>query len=602
MRRAAFRGSSEGGSFRRQRDLKSGDRIDERYEIIRQIGKGGGGIVWLAEHLNMQKKVILKEIVHDLYGMDTEILRTEVDILKRLKHPCLPQVYDYLVIAGKVYTVMEYVPGHNLQEYMDQGAHFSQQQIVVWARQLAEVLVYMHSQPHPVIHRDIKPSNIMVKPDGTICLIDFNISDDTAKHSSLSGYSRGFASPEQIEKAELEARRMSADDIVIDEKTDIYSLGAVLYYLLCGKKPTQSEKTLEEEACCFYPLARIVDRCMQKEKGRRYKNAETLLHALNHMEKSDRDYIKYTWYGRIALTAGLFVLAMGIGLLYFGYTLNQKDAYYAAYNTYMAAVSADRDSAEELALDILNHRQWKTFLDQNPEEEEKIFYELGEYFYRKEEYRNAEKYFERSVETGKASDLCYRDYARSCIMTGKLEKAESILEEAEEKGAAREQILFIKGELLFAREDYAMALSCFTEAREICFSDEQKEEAESLLAKTYIMLENYDEAEHILSDKSVHTYSDWMNLALAYQKNGKWTEAENVLQRLQSMYPDASGVYIRLALLAYETESRRPQALRDYGKMMEYYSKAKQYVGADYTEEWEQLQGLVIELEENGWL
>ena len=157
--------------------LGEGDCIDGRYRIYGEKGKGGGGIVYLAEHLALKKQVVLKQIING--SPDMELLRTEVDILKRLRHPALPQVYDFVNVNGNVFTVMEYIEGYNLQEYLDAGDTFSQEQIVIWARQLAEVLVYMHGQAHPVIHRDIKPSNIMIKPDGNICLIDFNISEDT---------------------------------------------------------------------------------------------------------------------------------------------------------------------------------------------------------------------------------------------------------------------------------------------------------------------------------------------------------------------------------------------------------------------------------------
>lgn len=252
--------------------LGEGDCIDGRYRIYGEKGKGGGGIVYLAEHLALKKQVVLKQIING--SPDMELLRTEVDILKRLRHPALPQVYDFVNVNGNVFTVMEYIEGYNLQEYLDAGDTFSQEQIVIWARQLAEVLVYMHGQAHPVIHRDIKPSNIMIKPDGNICLIDFNISEDTTKALSQDGYSLGYASPEQIQKVQLLQQRIVSDYVQVDVRSDIYSMGAVLYRLLTGRVVPKEYEALAETEWCFYPLAKIVDKCLKVRKEERYSLVE----------------------------------------------------------------------------------------------------------------------------------------------------------------------------------------------------------------------------------------------------------------------------------------------------------------------------------------
>ena len=96
--------------------LGEGDCIDGRYRIYGEKGKGGGGIVYLAEHLALKKQVVLKQIING--SPDMELLRTEVDILKRLRHPALPQVYDFVNVNGNVFTVMEYIEGYNLQEFL----------------------------------------------------------------------------------------------------------------------------------------------------------------------------------------------------------------------------------------------------------------------------------------------------------------------------------------------------------------------------------------------------------------------------------------------------------------------------------------------------
>ena len=235
--------------------LGEGDCIDGRYRIYGEKGKGGGGIVYLAEHLALKKQVVLKQIING--SPDMELLRTEVDILKRLRHPALPQVYDFVNVNGNVFTVMEYIEGYNLQEYLDAGDTFSQEQIVIWARQLAEVLVYMHGQAHPVIHRDIKPSNIMIKPDGNICLIDFNISEDTTKALSQDGYSLGYASPEQIQKVQLLQQRIVSDYVQVDVRSDIYSMVQFSIVFLREESFQKSMKHLRKQNGVFIRLLKL---------------------------------------------------------------------------------------------------------------------------------------------------------------------------------------------------------------------------------------------------------------------------------------------------------------------------------------------------------
>lgn len=309
--------------------LGEGDCIDGRYRIYGEKGKGGGGIVYLAEHLALKKQVVLKQIING--SPDMELLRTEVDILKRLRHPALPQVYDFVNVNGNVFTVMEYIEGYNLQEYLDAGDTFSQEQIVIWARQLAEVLVYMHGQAQPVIHRDIKPSNIMIKPDGNICLIDFNISEDTTKALSQDGYSLGYASPEQIQKVQLLQQRIVSDYVQVDVRSDIYSMGAVLYRLLTGRVVPKEYEALAETEWCFYPLAKIVDKCLKVRKEERYSSARDVLHDLMHLEKTDKEYRKLTLGTRLATAVCIFLVIISAMLVIYGNNLNAKDAYYAEY-------------------------------------------------------------------------------------------------------------------------------------------------------------------------------------------------------------------------------------------------------------------------------
>lgn len=171
------------------------------YELLEneKIGSGGGGNVYLAKHLRLGKNVVLKADKRELSTCE-ELLRREVDVLKDLSHPYIPQVYDYFVEDGIVYTVMDYIEGESIDKLLERGERCSQPQLVKWACQLLEALCYLHSPvhgkpPRGFVHSDIKPANLMHRPNDDICLIDFNIALALGEENVI-GRSAGYASPE----------------------------------------------------------------------------------------------------------------------------------------------------------------------------------------------------------------------------------------------------------------------------------------------------------------------------------------------------------------------------------------------------------------------
>ena len=172
-------------------------RVAGVYELGKQIGAGGGGVVYLGEHVRLKKKIILKADKRSLRTKE-EKLRREVDILKNLSHTYIPQVYDFVPEDGVVYTVMDYIEGESLDKLLARGQLPSQPQMIGWACQLLEALDYLHNQsPHGILHGDIKPANIMLRPNGDVCLIDFNIALALGEDGAVKvGFSRGYASPE----------------------------------------------------------------------------------------------------------------------------------------------------------------------------------------------------------------------------------------------------------------------------------------------------------------------------------------------------------------------------------------------------------------------
>ncbi len=167
------------------------------YEIQNKIGEGGGGIVYLGRHLRLDKQVVLKADRRTLQTKP-ETLRREVDMLKGLSHTYIPQVYDFVQEDGVVYTVMDFIEGESLDKLLKRNQPITQPQVISWACQLLEALVYLHGRPpHGILHGDIKPANIMLRRSGDICLIDYNIALALGENGAVkAGFSRGYASPE----------------------------------------------------------------------------------------------------------------------------------------------------------------------------------------------------------------------------------------------------------------------------------------------------------------------------------------------------------------------------------------------------------------------
>ncbi len=169
---------------------------DLTYEIIGQIGSGGGGIIYKAWHKRLKKYVIIKELING-NKKDIDTQRNEVEALKNVKNTYLPQVLDFIVENEKVYTVIEFIEGESFDKLLERGVNFTQIEVLKWYEQLASALEVLHKED--ICHRDIKPANIMLMPNNDICLIDFNASLVKGNNINMVSRSLGYASPEQYE-------------------------------------------------------------------------------------------------------------------------------------------------------------------------------------------------------------------------------------------------------------------------------------------------------------------------------------------------------------------------------------------------------------------
>jgi len=209
----------------------------EGYKIIEQLGEGGMGTVWCAEQLSTRRQVALKMMSSSRFASDKAQARfeREVELTARLDHPNITSIFDSGLHHGIYYYAMEFVDGLPLDQYVSKKT-LTQNQILVLMRTVCEAIEHAHLRG--VIHRDLKPSNIMVSFDGQPHVVDFGLArtfleedeDEEALTISIEGEVAGtpaYMSPEQA----------AGHHDQVDTRTDVYSLGVILYRLLTGKSP-----------------------------------------------------------------------------------------------------------------------------------------------------------------------------------------------------------------------------------------------------------------------------------------------------------------------------------------------------------------------------
>lgn len=475
--------------------------LSDTYQIIGIIGSGGCGDVYKAYHKNLKKYVVLKKIRTGVRNLMNS--RREADVLKNLRHSCIPQVLDFLEINGEVYTVMDFIPGNTFRQYLDAGNVFPEKSVIKWAKQICSTLCYMHGQKPAIIHGDLKPANIMLMPDGNICLIDFNISAILdGSQAWVTGYTNGYAPPEQIEALNFNQRER---DYRLwkksDPRSDIYSLGATLYHLVSGYKPMRDQQgrvrdIRETGARINIVFASIIMKCLEPDPNRRYQTANELLDELTNIHQKDRRYKELAVKQKVAygVTVGCMLICAGIALTGYLQLGNDKLKSYNALvkqeRKYLAENDMDQlDSCYERAIKIMpnnldayyeravaynQNRQYddceefirSEILGNHKIADQKdtlnnVYYLLADCYAKQEDYSAACDYYKTAVEIDPNNSSYYRDYAIALAYCGETDRSEEILDSARDQGLDSVEVSYVKGEILFNTGDYQGAKQIF---------------------------------------------------------------------------------------------------------------------------------------------
>lgn len=217
--------------------------LQDRYRIVKLLGRGGMGAVYLAEDQRLPTNWAIKEMKKEglsaaEHAEASELFRTEARLLSELRHRNLPRIVDFFEADDRLYLVMDHIEGETLESRYDRNGPLTVKFAMEMALQIADVLDYLHTRPDPIVFRDFKPGNVMLTPQDEVKLIDFGIArvfrKDQNKDTKALG-TPGYAAPEQYGRGQSGPR------------TDLYAFGATIHHVLSGHDPT-------DEPFVFAPL------------------------------------------------------------------------------------------------------------------------------------------------------------------------------------------------------------------------------------------------------------------------------------------------------------------------------------------------------------
>jgi hypothetical protein len=284
--------------------LSSGTILRERYSVVKLLGHGGMGEVYLAEDMQLKRKVAVKKVLYSSEEILFKAAEKEAMVLARLQHPNLPKVLEYFSEDQTQFIVMEYIAGRDLGEILQNNySPLPLEQVLSWADTLLQILEYLHNQTPPVVHRDIKPQNIKISDEGRLFLLDFGLVKDTPARVSggslpptVSGYSLNYAPLEQV----------NGDPTSV--QTDVYGLCATLYHLLTNVKPAdalnRATKKIENKPDSLRPahelnpeippdVSRILEHGLKLNSGERVGSIASLRGLFNDVETDyERTHVK----------------------------------------------------------------------------------------------------------------------------------------------------------------------------------------------------------------------------------------------------------------------------------------------------------------------
>ena len=273
-------------------ELSRGTTIAGRYEIIERLGTGGMGSVYRVEDMKIHEDVAIKLIKPEIAADKKTIERfsNELKLARKIRHKNVCQMFDLGEAEGSHFITMEYVPGEDLKSFMRRAKQLSIPTVISIAKQICGGLEEAHKLG--IVHRDLKPSNIMIDKDGNVHIMDFGIAR-SMKAEGITGTGVMIGTPEYMSPEQVESKE-------VDQLSDLYSLGVILYEMVTGRVPFEGETPLSiarkhaDEAPpdpkSINPqisddLSNLILKCLEKDKDSRYQSTGEVRSELQNIEK-----------------------------------------------------------------------------------------------------------------------------------------------------------------------------------------------------------------------------------------------------------------------------------------------------------------------------
>lgn len=272
--------------------LARGTKFADRYEIIEQLGMGGMGNVYRVEDTKIHEEVALKLLKSEIASSKRTIerFRNELRLARKIRHKNVCQMFDLGEDEGTHFITMEYVSGEDLKSFIRRSKQLSMPTAISVTKQICEGLEEAHKLG--IVHRDLKPSNIMVDKNGNVHIMDFGIAR-SVRTESITGTGVMIGTPEYMSPEQVESK-------TIDHRSDIYSLGVILYEMATGRLPFEGDTALSiarkhadktpinpQEINPQIPddLNHLILKCLEKDEEKRYQSAGDLRAELENIEK-----------------------------------------------------------------------------------------------------------------------------------------------------------------------------------------------------------------------------------------------------------------------------------------------------------------------------